>query len=82
MDIASNRAPPAWVQPRGLHGRGGTTVGIPRYESGGYGLGKLTQVPWVIGYDPKLLDTTSFLQRHTTGKPHTSYQGATLPLTN
>jgi hypothetical protein len=44
--------------------------------------GKLPQVPWVVGYSQKLLDMPSLLQWHMLGRLHTSYQGATLPLTN
>jgi hypothetical protein len=47
---------------------------------GGYCRGKLTWVPWVAGYGPKLLDTIGSLQRHTAGGPYTPYQGVTLPL--
>jgi hypothetical protein len=48
----------------------------------GYCRDKLPWVPWATGYGPKLLDTTGLLQRHMVGRPHTVYQGATLPLTN
>jgi hypothetical protein len=42
--------------------------------------GNLPQVPWVAGYDPKLLNTIGSLQRHMAGEPYTSYQGTTPPL--
>jgi hypothetical protein len=42
--------------------------------------GNLPQVPWVTGYDPKLLNMIGSLQRHTAGEPYTSYQGTTPPL--
>jgi hypothetical protein len=42
--------------------------------------GQLPRVPWAAGYGLKLQDTTSSLQRHTTGGPYIPYQEVTLHL--
>jgi hypothetical protein len=47
---------------------------------GGYYQDKLSWVPWVAGYAPKLQDTTGSLQWNTAGGPYTPYQEVTLPL--
>jgi hypothetical protein len=43
----------------------------------GYFWGNLPRVPWAVGYSPKILDTTSSIQRQTVGEPNTPYQETT-----
>jgi hypothetical protein len=49
-------------------------------ELRGYYLGNLRRVPWVIGYDPKILDMIGSLQQQMAGEPNTPYQEMTPPL--
>jgi hypothetical protein len=43
----------------------------------GYFWGNLPRVPWAVSYSPKILDTTSSIQRQMVGEPNTPYQETT-----